>query len=144
VRDRVRRDDLKAPAGVYAAGLALTLRDVVQRTLSRHVTIACILISASLSVWISPAFALASGAAFLVSELADMAVFTPLERRSFLGAVVLSNTVGLLVDSTLFLLLAFGSLDLLWGQVLGKGEMTLLAVPVLLVLRQRIPARAVA
>lgn len=72
--------------------------------------------------------ALASGAAFLVSELADLAVYTPLRARSWAAAVALSNTVGAVVDSALFLWLAFGSLDFLAGQVLGKLWMTALAV----------------
>jgi hypothetical protein len=42
-----------------------------------------------LSFLIAPTFALASGVAFLVSEAADLTVYTPLERRSWLGAVVL-------------------------------------------------------
>jgi uncharacterized PurR-regulated membrane protein YhhQ (DUF165 family) len=90
---------------------------------------------AGASYLISPAFAVASAVAFLVSELADFAVYTPLERRSWLGAVLVSNTVGLLVDSWLFLTLAFGSLQFFWGQVVGKAWMTLLAVAALAVVR---------
>jgi hypothetical protein len=115
---------LMAPAGVYAAGLAFTLRDVVQVTLGRLATVLAILIGAALSYLVSPAFAVASATAFLFSELADFAVYTPLERRSWLGAVTLSNTVGLLVDSVLFLWLAFGSLAFLPGQLVGKAWMT--------------------
>jgi hypothetical protein len=37
---------------------------------------------------------------------------------------VLSNTVGLLIDSWLFLTIAFGSLAFFWGQVVGKAWMT--------------------
>jgi uncharacterized PurR-regulated membrane protein YhhQ (DUF165 family) len=81
--------------------------------------------------------ALASGTAFLASELADMLVYVPLRRRHWLGAVALSNTVGLVVDSALFLWLAFGSLDFLAGQVVGKAEMTVLAVGVLWLVRRR-------
>src|SRR6266511_3015013 len=75
--------------------------------------------------------ALASGSAFLFSELLDFAVYTPLRRRSWLGAVAASNAVGLVADSALFLTLAFGSLDFLAGQIVGKAEMTLLAVALL-------------
>lgn len=69
--------------------------------------------------------------AFLVSELLDMAVYTPLAGRTWIGAVALSNTVGLVADSVIFLLGAFGSLQFLPGQVLGKAYMTVLAVLVL-------------
>jgi uncharacterized PurR-regulated membrane protein YhhQ (DUF165 family) len=119
---------LQAPAGVYMAGLAFTLRDVVHRTLGAWWTVAAIVIGAALSVAISPAFALASGVAFLASELADLAVYTPLAEKTWTGAVVLSNTVGLVVDSWLFLTLAFGSTEFLAGQVVGKAWMTLAAV----------------
>lgn len=128
---------LLAPAGVFAAGAAFTLRDVVHRTLGRWVVVGCIVLGAALSFVIAPAFALASGCAFLLSELADLAVYEPLSRRSLAGALVASNTVGLVIDSVLFLWLAFGSLALLWGQVVGKAWMTLLALALL------VPTRAV-
>lgn len=127
---------LMAPAGVFMVGLAFTFRDILHRTLGPKWAVAAILIGAALSYLVSPAFALASGVAFLVSELADFTVYTPLEKRSWLGAVALSNTVGLLVDSWLFLTLAFGSLEFFWGQVVGKTWMTLAAILVLAAARR--------
>jgi uncharacterized PurR-regulated membrane protein YhhQ (DUF165 family) len=132
---------LSAPAGVFAAGIALTLRDVVQATLGRAAVVLAILAGAALSWLVSPAFAVASATAFLVSELADFAVYTPLERRSWLGAVLLSNTVGLALDSILFLTLAFGSLAFLPGQVVGKAWMTLVAILLLAAGRRALLAR---
>jgi queuosine precursor transporter len=129
---------LAAPAGVYFAGLAFTLRDLVQEQLGRRWTVLAIVAGAAVSAVISPQFALASGVAFLLSELADFAVYTPLRRRNWLAAVGLSNTVGLVVDSALFLSLAFGSLDFLAGQVVGKLWMTLLAVALLWAWRRRL------
>ncbi len=128
---------LMAPAGVYFAGLVFTLRDLVQEELGRVWTVAAIAIGAAVSALVSPQFALASGVAFLLSELADFAVYTPLRRRNWLAAVALSNTVGLVVDSVLFLTLAFGDLDFLAGQVVGKLWMTLLAVALLWTVRRR-------
>src|SRR4051794_11303814 len=135
---------LAAPAGVYFAGLAFTLRDLVQERLGRTWTIVAIVVGAAVSGVISPQFALASGIAFLVSELADFAVYTPLRQRNWLAAVTLSNTVGLIADSALFLALAFGSLDFLAGQIVGKLWMTVLAVALLWVWRRRLapPAHA--
>jgi uncharacterized PurR-regulated membrane protein YhhQ (DUF165 family) len=129
---------LVAPAGVYAAGVALTLRDLTQALLGRVAVIVAILAGAGLSYLVSPSFAAASAAAFLLSELADFAVYTPLEQRSWLGAVALSNTVGLLVDSLLFLWLAFGSLAFLPGQIVGKAWMTVLAVLLLALVRRAV------
>ena len=128
---------LVAPAGVYFAGLAFTFRDLTQDSLGRGWTMGAILIGAALSALLSPQLALASGLAFLVSEGLDLAVYTPLRRRSWLGAVALSNTVGLVADSVLFLALAFGSLEFLAGQVVGKAWMTLLAVALLWAARRR-------
>lgn len=128
---------LLAPAGVYCVGLAFTLRDLTQDRMGKGWTIGAIAIGAILSAALSPALALASGVAFLLSELADLAVYTPLRRRHWLGAVALSNTVGLLFDSVLFLWLAFGSLAFLPGQIVGKAWMTVLTVALLSVLRRR-------
>ena len=119
---------LLAPAGVYFAGLAFTLRDATQEYLGKRFAVLAVVAGASLSALVSPQFALASGAAFLLSELADFAVYTPLRARSWLAAVLASNVVGLVIDSALFLWLAFGSLDFLIGQVVGKAWITLLAV----------------
>jgi queuosine precursor transporter len=126
---------LLVPAGTFAAGLAFTFRDLTQETLGRWWTVGAIVMGAALSALVSPQFALASGGAFLVSEGLDFAVYTPLRERHWLGAVTLSNTVGLVVDSVLFLTLAFGSLAFLPGQLVGKALMTLLAVAVLWSLR---------
>jgi uncharacterized PurR-regulated membrane protein YhhQ (DUF165 family) len=126
---------LQAPAGVFMVGIAFTLRDLLHRAAGPYVVMAAIVLGAALSWVIAPAFALASGVAFLVSEAADLTVYTPMERKSWLGAIALSNTVGLAVDSFLFLTLAFGSLQFFWGQVVGKAWMTLAAVIVLAAVR---------
>ena len=52
-------------------------------------------------------------------------------------AVVASGVVGLVVDSIVFLWLAFGSLDFLAGQVVGKAWMIVLAIPFVAWLRRR-------
>ncbi|TAN52037.1 MAG: VUT family protein [Rhodospirillales bacterium] len=128
---------LMAPAGVYFAGLAFTLRDLVQERLGRNWTVGAILAGAALSYAIEPKFAFASGVAFLVSELLDFAVYTPLRKRNWMLAVTLSNLAGLVADSALFLWLAFDSLDFLAGQVVGKLWMTMGAVAILWLVRRR-------
>lgn len=126
---------LMAPAGVYFVGLAFTFRDTTQRTLGRGYTVVAIVAGATLSALVSPEFAVASGVAFLFSEGADFAVYTPLAERRWLTAVVTSNIVGTIVDSILFLWLAFSSLEFLAGQVVGKLWMTVVAVVVISVFR---------
>lgn len=123
---------LMAPAGVYFAGLAFTLRDLLHEAAGRLVVLAAILAGAGLSFAVaSPRLAVASAVAFGLSELADFVVYEPLRKRRWLLAVAASNIVGLVVDSALFLSLAFGSLAFLPGQVVGKAWMTLLAVALL-------------
>ena len=118
-----------APAAVFFAGLAFTLRDLLQDALGKRAVLGAIGAGALLSAWFSPQLALASGVAFGLSELADLLVYTPLRARSWPAAVLASNVIGSVVDSVLFLGLAFGSLDYLTGQLLGKWEMTILALP---------------
>jgi uncharacterized PurR-regulated membrane protein YhhQ (DUF165 family) len=126
---------LLAPAGVYFAGLAFTLRDITQEALGRVAVLAAIAAGALASYFVSDGrLAVASAAAFGLSELADFAVYTPLRERGWLRAVVLSNIVGLTADSVLFLWIAFGSLAFLPGQLVGKALMTGAAVAVLAVI----------
>src|ERR1700743_4022644 len=102
---------LLAPSGVLTVGAALVLRDVVQRCLGLTWGLLAIVIGTLLSALIAPAsLVFASGCAFALSECADFAVYTPLQRRQLILAVVASSGVGLLVDSIVFLALAFGSL----------------------------------
>jgi uncharacterized PurR-regulated membrane protein YhhQ (DUF165 family) len=129
---------IMAPSGVLMIGLALVLRDLVQRRLGLEWAFGAVLAGTALSALLAPpALVLASAVAFLLSELADLGVYTPLQRRGLLLAVLASGLVGLLVDSVAFLWLAFGSLDLLAGQVLGKLWMVLAALPLLHWLRRR-------
>jgi uncharacterized PurR-regulated membrane protein YhhQ (DUF165 family) len=129
---------LMAPSGVLMIGLALVLRDLVQRRLGFPWAVAAILAGAALSALLAPpALVLASATAFLLSELADLGVYTPLQRHRFMAAVIASSLVGLVIDSAVFLYLAFGSLDYLPGQVVGKAWMVLLALPMIAWLRRR-------
>lgn len=130
---------IMAPSGVLAIGLGFTLRDLVQRHLGLIWTIAAILTGAALSALLSPAIALASGTAFLLSETLDLFVYTPLQKRHFMVAVIGSNFVGLVTDSAVFLFLAFGSLAFIEGQIVGKLWMTALALPVVWWIRNREP-----
>jgi uncharacterized PurR-regulated membrane protein YhhQ (DUF165 family) len=127
-----------APSGVLMIGVALVLRDLVQRRLGIAFSAGAVVVGAVLSAAIAPAaLALASGIAFLMSEFADLAVYTPLARRRLVAAVAASGAVGLVVDSIVFLWLAFGSLEFLLGQVIGKSWMLLLSIPFVLYLRRR-------
>ena len=127
---------IMAPSGVPMIGLALVLRDLLQRRLGAHWAIGAILAGAALSAALAPpALVVASSVAFLLSELVDFAIYTPLQRRRLVLAVVASGLVGLVIDSVLFLQLAFGNLDFLAGQIIGKAWVVLLSIPIIWWLR---------
>jgi len=132
---------LLAPSGVLVVGLALVLRDMLHERLGSAWTVGAIVVGAALSALIAPtALVVASGTAFLLSEAADMAVYTPLRERRLGLAVLASGVVGSIVDSAVFLWLAFGSLQYLDGQVVGKLWASVAAFLVLTVMRQRASA----
>jgi len=117
---------LMAPSGVLLIGVALVLRDAVHEYFGSKIVLGTILVGAALSAFVAPApLVIASGVAFLLSELADMAVYTPLRKKRLVMAVLASGVVGAVVDSAVFLWIAFGSLDYLSGQVVGKAWMTI-------------------
>lgn len=134
---------LTAPSGVLVAGFALVLRDLVQRCLGTRAGLLAILSGTVLSVLVAgQQLVLASGIAFLLSELADFAVYTPLQRRGLVRAVVASSLVGLVLDSVVFLTLAFGSLQFLPGQIVGKAWAVLISVPLVTAVRRLTPIPA--
>ena len=129
---------LLAPSGVLVIGIALVLRDFVQLTMGPRWTVGAILAGAAVSALVAPpALVVASGVAFLLSELADMAVYTPLRERRLGLAVLASGIAGAAIDSVVFLWLAFGSLAYLDGQIVGKLWASLAAFLFLLVCRHR-------
>lgn len=135
---------IMAPSGVLLVGLALVLRDLVQRRLGKVWALIAIGIGAAISWWLAPpALVVASTVAFLLSELADFAVYTPLQERRLVLAVLLSSAAGLVIDSVVFLYLAFGSLNFIEGQILGKLWMVLLALPLIWLIRENDNRRGV-
>ena len=125
-----------APSGVLLAGLALVLRDGVHHYLGTRWAFYCIVAGTILSGFLSePSLVVASAVAFLFSETADLIVYTPLRRRFPAWAIVASGFAGSVVDSLLFLTIAFGDLNYIVGQVLGKFEMSVLAAVLIISLR---------
>ncbi|MGW4127993.1 VUT family protein [Amycolatopsis japonica] len=115
---------LAVPAGTYAAGLALGLRDALQDLVGAWWVVGLVVAGAAATWAVSPVLAVASATAFLVSELVDLAVYTPLRKRGQgLAAIGLSNTVGAAVDTLIFLSLAGIPLtaENIGGQLLVKA-----------------------
>lgn len=91
-------------AGSFAAGLALVARDRLQDYARRWVVFVLIVVGALLSYWFGDGrIALASGIAFLLSELVDMGVYTPIRDRSLALAIIASSVISAPVDTVLFL-----------------------------------------
>src|SRR6202023_430799 len=104
--------------------------DLVQRRLGAVMSALAILCGTAFSAMLAPpSLVLASGVAFLLSEFADLAVYTPLARRRLVLAVVASSVVGLVVDSIVFLWLPLGSLGFFLGEVGGQGRVGVVSLP---------------
>ena len=127
-----------APSGVMMIGVALVLRDLVQRRLgvgfgsARSSSARRCRRCSRRRRW-----CIASAAAFLLSEFADLRRLHAAGAPPPGAAVVASSVVGLVVNSIVFLWLAFGSLDFLAGQIVGKAWMVLLSIPFVAWLRRR-------
>ena len=121
---------LTATAGTAAAGMTLLARDWVHHNAGRTAVLSCIGVGAALSAaWAGPRLALASAAAFLLSELADLLVYQRIRRHGWTAAALASNTIGTPVDTVLFLALAgFPIWAALPGQLWVKAIATLIPV----------------
>jgi uncharacterized PurR-regulated membrane protein YhhQ (DUF165 family) len=114
---------LDAAAGVYVAGPVLVVRDWVQRLAGVRVALLAVAVGTVLSYLVaSPAIATASAVSFAVSEALDAVVYTVvIRRRGAARAVLYSGMVGLAADSLLFPAIAFASLTMTPGHMLGKA-----------------------
>lgn len=125
---------LHAPSGVLVIGAALVLRDMVHEAGGIKAALAAIALGGVVAWFFSPpALVVASVLAFVLAEMADLAVYAPLRAKRLWLAVLLSGVAGAAIDSAVFLWLAFGYLDFITGQIVGKLWMTLAAAGVLAV-----------
>src|SRR4051812_41035013 len=139
-----------APAGVFCIGAVLVLRDWLQQLRGLAWTMPLVYVAgvvswgvAELAGWTAlEKIAIASLVAFTVSETLEAVVFTPLRRRRLTLGVAVSGTVGNVVDSFLFLAIAFGSQEFFLGQFIGKSEMILAGTLLTLARRRLVPAPA--
>jgi uncharacterized PurR-regulated membrane protein YhhQ (DUF165 family) len=125
-----------APAGVFAIGGILVLRDWLQQIHGLWKTMPLVYIAGLIS-WLvgdlagwTPLqrIAIASIVAFTVSETVEALIFTPIRKVSLTIGVGLSAVVGVALDSWIFLTIAFSSLAFFWGQFWGKMFMVILGV----------------
>jgi uncharacterized PurR-regulated membrane protein YhhQ (DUF165 family) len=139
-----------APAGVYAIGAVLVLRDWIQQLVGLTTSLVLVYVAGVTSWVVGNAagwtslqkIAIASVVAFTVSETVEALVFTPVRRRSLSFGVALSATVGNAIDSALFLSIAFGSQAFFVGQFIGKSWMVIAGTLLTLVRRRLVPVAA--
>lgn len=130
---------LHAPSGVLVIGAALVLRDMVHEVGGIKAALSAIALGGVVAwFFASPALVLASVLAFVLAELSDLAVYAPLRTKRLWLAVLLSGVIGAAVDSAVFLWVAFGSLDFIAGQIVGKLWMTIGAAVALVAGRRAI------
>lgn len=125
------------PSALWVVSISFVLRDLAQITLGRWWAWAAIIVGVALTYFISPTFAVASAAAFAISESTDAAIFTPLANRGkFLLGVTISGYLAGFVDSAVFLRLAFDSWAGWWQLGIAKAIVVLAATPVAWLVRR--------
>ncbi len=132
-------------AGAWLMGPLLLARDLVQDVAGRKVIVVCMGIGAALS-WLlaTPELAVASTAAFALSETCDFAVYTPMRRRGWTRAALLSGFAGAITGSAVFLYLAgFPLQRTLPGQLLATTITTVVSVGAAALLRRTILRRRI-
>lgn len=123
--------------GAFTYPLAFLVNDLTNRrygpAAARKVVYAGFAIAVVLSIWLaSPRIAVASGSAFLVAQLIDLAVFDRLRARAWWLAPLISSVIGSVVDTVLFFSLAFSERFAFLDTALGREDGSLgFAVPFL-------------
>lgn len=100
--------------------IAFLVTDLTNRrfgpAVARRVVIVGFVVAVALSIYFATArIAIASGSAFLVAQLLDVAVFDRLRRRAWWRAPLWSTFIGSAVDTAMFFTLAFAASVTLFG-----------------------------
>ena len=161
---------LVVPAASFLFPLAYTLIDLVNRSLgktgARWVVLGAfagnvvLVLATSIAIALPPAgfwpnqeayalileaaprIVLASWVAYLASSMTDVELFARLQKWPLWQRVVASNAISLLLDSILFVSIAFGpQVQIIGSQYLVKLLMTVLSLPLLLLARSTVAPR---
>jgi hypothetical protein len=132
-------------SGVAWVGASFVLRDIGQYLAGRAWAWLAIAVGTALSWWLAdPGLAVASGVAFFWSESTDAVIFTPLANRGrFMAGVWISGVAASVVDSILFLWIAFDSTHGWWQLFVVKSLFVLAASPVAYALRRKYASNAI-
>jgi len=98
--------------GAFTYPVAFLVTDLTNRRYgagtARRLVAVGFVIAVALSIWLAtPRIALASGTAFLVGQLFDIAVFNRFRRQSWWRAPLIGSVFGSVIDTALFFSLAF-------------------------------------
>jgi uncharacterized PurR-regulated membrane protein YhhQ (DUF165 family) len=115
--------------GAFTYPFAFLVSDLTNRhdgpVQARYVVVVGFLVGLALSFYLAtPRIAIASGSAFLIGQLLDIAVFQRLRNRSWLVPPLSASLVGSLLDTAIFFTLAFApmfaGIDALFGMEDGS------------------------
>ncbi|MDD3267286.1 MAG: VUT family protein [Burkholderiales bacterium] len=128
-----------APSGVLFAGLAFVFRDILQRLTNIRIAIIAVIIGTILNyILVDGIIAIAGATAYLISETTDTIIYSLLQKYNLILAILISALFGLVIDTLVFLQMAFHSLDYADGQIIGKLWMVLLSIPIIKACRKYI------
>lgn len=128
-----------APSGVLFAGCAFVLRDVLQRLSGLYTSLVAVITGTFISyLYVEPGIALAGCLAYFSSEISDTIIYSFLQKYNLILAIIISASVGLIIDSLVFLRIAFHSYAFLDGQIIGKLWMVILSIPFIHLLRKKL------
>ncbi len=110
--------------GAFTYPAAFLVNDLTNRRFgpkaARNVVFIGFVVAVALSIWLAtPRIAIASGTAFLLAQLLDIAVFNRLRRQSWWKAPVISSLCGSILDTCIFFALAFSSV---FSAILGYND----------------------
>jgi queuosine precursor transporter len=118
-----------ATAGTWAAAAVIVARNLTQNDLGRIRVVVLMVVGVALSWWLAtPQLAVASGAAFALSESADMAIYTPLRVVGLARAVLPASIIAGIIDTYVFLWIAgFPVNSSAPGQLIAKSAVAMIA-----------------
>lgn len=124
--------------GAFSYPLVFLVSDLTNRALGPHaarrVAWAGFAIAVLLSLWLAPwRIAVASGAAFLFSQLMDIVAFNRWRRQSWWKAPLFGSLTASVVDTAVFFFLAFAGSQMNW-LTLAAGDLAAKAVMAALLL----------
>ncbi|EKF17815.1 queuosine precursor transporter [Nitratireductor pacificus] len=120
--------------GAFTYPVAFLVNDLTNRRFgpaaARRVVLSGFAIAVLLSIWLaSPRLAVASGTAFLLAQLLDVAVFDRLRTSAWWRAPLISTLIGSVLDTVLFFSIAFAQVFAFLDTALGREDGSL-AFPV--------------